>query len=221
MSVRRPRRLARATPTRLLDDVRGLAMIELAYIAPFFVAILGGGVELMNYATTHMRVSQIAVSLADNASRAKQDVVSGVPRMREADVNEAFLAAQIQSGRLDIAGNGRMILSSLQRNPAGGQWIRWQRCFGAASRASSYGFEGDGGTGAALTGLGPAGRQVAAEAGSAIMFVEVVYEYEPLLFGRYFGLGVIRKTAAMYVRDERDLSGIFNPAPAAPVNRCD
>jgi hypothetical protein len=221
MSVSRLPASLRGPLVRLLDDVRGLAMIELAYIAPFFVAILGGGIELVNYATTHMRVSQIAVSLADNASRAKQDVVSGVPRMREADVNEAFLAAQIQSGPLDVATNGRIILSSLQRNAAGGQWIQWQRCFGASGHASSYGFEGDGSTGNPLTGLGPPGRQVAAEAGSAIMFVEVVYEYEPLLFGRYFGLGVIRKAAAMYVRDERDLSGIFNPAPASVVNRCD
>jgi hypothetical protein len=206
---------------RVRNDTSGLAVIELAYVAPFFLVMLGGGVELANYATTHMRISQIAVSLADNASRAKQEVVSGVPRMREWDVNEAFAAAQLQSGGLDVERRGRLILSSLERNAAGGQWIHWQRCFGDADFRSSYGLQGDGSAGTALTGMGPADRKVSAEAGTAIMFVEVVYDYEPVMFGDYFKRGAIRKTAAMYVRDARDLSGIFNPAPTAVVSTCD
>ena len=64
-------RAVRTCARNLARDQSGLAMIEFAYTAPF-LAVLGlGGVEIANYSITHMRVSQIAVSLADNASRAK------------------------------------------------------------------------------------------------------------------------------------------------------
>src|SRR5690606_26638093 len=76
---------------RLLRDRSGLALVEFAYSLPILMILGLGGVEVANYSVAHMRVSQIAVSLADNASRAKQEIVSGVPRMREYDVNETFL----------------------------------------------------------------------------------------------------------------------------------
>lgn len=212
-------RLARLL-TQLRNDRSGVAMIEFAYTMPIFLVLLGSGVELTNFAITHMRVSQVAVSLADNASRAKQSVVSGVPRIREADVNEVFMAAELQTNGLDIRERGKLILSSVETNPQGGQWIHWQRCFGKASHQSSFGKEGDGKTGTSLTGIGPAGRQVAADPGSAIMFVEVVYDYRPLMFGKSLLNTVIRKTAAMYVRDNRDLSAIYNPSPSALPSQC-
>ena len=212
-------RLARLL-TQLRNDRSGVAMIEFAYTMPIFLVLLGSGVELTNFAITHMRVSQVAVSLADNASRAKQSVVSGVPRIREADVNEVFMAAELQTHGLDIRERGKLILSSVETNSEGGQWIHWQRCFGEADHKSSYGKEGDGKTGTSLTGMGPAGREVAADPGSAVMFVEVAYDYRPLMFGDSFLNTVIRKTAAMYVRDNRDLSAIYNPSPSAVPSQC-
>ncbi len=205
---------------RLWRDQTALALIEFAYSLPILTMLGLGGVEIANLSVTHMRVSQIAISLADNASRAKQEIVAGVPRMREYDVNEAFQAADLQSGGLDIRANGRMILSSLETNEQGGQWIHWQRCFGSANYKSSYGKQGDGTTGTAVTGMGPAGRQARAESGFAVMFVEVVYDYKPLLFDSLVPAQPIRKVAAMYVRDDRDLTQIYNPSPAATVNSC-
>lgn len=204
----------------LAADRSGVAVIELAFTMPLLLLLGLGGIEIANYAITHMRVSQIAISLADNASRAKQEVVSGVPRMREVDVNEAFTAAQLQSGSLDVAANGRLILSSLEVNEDGGQWVHWQRCFGDAPYSSSYGEQGDGETGTAFAGMGPTGRQVVAETGFAVMFVEVVYDYQPFMFGQVIEDRTVRKTAAMFVRDDRELSQIYNPAPAATVNSC-
>ena len=204
----------------LLRDESGLALIEFGYSLPFLMILGLGGVELANYSITHMRVSQLAVSLADNASRAKQEIVAGVPRMREYDVNDTFEAAKHQSGGLDIEHNGRLILSSLEVNATGGQWIHWQRCFGDANYSSSYGVEGEGATGTSFPGMGPASRRVQAESGFAIMFAEVVYDYKPLVFDRFVSAQPIRKIAAMYVRDDRDLTQIYNPSPAAPVNSC-
>lgn len=211
---------------RLVRDTSGVAFVEFAYTLPWLMILGLGGVEIANYSITHMRVSQLAVSLADNASRAKEDIVGGVPRMREYDVNEAFQAAQLQSGALDVAANGRLILTSLETNASGGQWLHWQRCFGAKTAyKSSYGKQGDGKTGTSnTTGMGPTGRKVKAESGYAIMFVEVAYDYQPLVFDRFLPDGEIRKTAAMYVRDDRDLdpngNGLFNPSPTATVRTC-
>jgi hypothetical protein len=204
----------------LRRDTAAMAFIEFAYALPVLTVLGLGGVEIANFSIAHMRVSQIAVSLADNASRAKEDIVAGVPRMREYDVNEAFTAAEQQSGTLDIAGHGRLILSSLEVNEDGGQWIHWQRCLGDSAYGSSYGDEGDGDTGTDFPGMGPADRRVQAEAGYAIMFAEVVFDYEPLVFDGFIDPQPIRKVAAMYVRDDRDLTQIYNPDPAAPVNDC-
>ena len=213
---------SRLRPVRqLLRDDSGVAFIEFAYTLPFLMVLGLGGVEVANFAITHLRVSQLAVSLADNASRAKQEIVAGVPRMREADVNESFLAAELQSGNLDVQNNGRLILSSLEVNEDGGQWIHWQRCFGSADYSSSYGEEGDGETGEDFPGMGPASRRVVAEEGFAVMFAEVVYDYKPMIFGDMVGERPIRKVAAMYVRDDRDLTRLYNPSPEATVNSCD
>jgi len=179
-----------------------------------------GGIELANLAITHTRVSQLALSLADNASRAKQEVTTGLPRFRESDVNEVFTAAALQSRELDIKTHGRMILTSLETNASGGQWLHWQRCFGDKVYASSYGKQGDGASGTSVKGMGPAGRQVKAEYRYAIMFVEVAYDYQPLIYGELIPRQTIVKTAAMYVRDDRDLSQIYNPAPTATVSSC-
>ncbi|KPL68077.1 hypothetical protein SZ64_08070 [Erythrobacter sp. SG61-1L] len=210
------RRFAR----RLWRDEKALALIEFAYSLPVLTMLGLGGVEIANLSVTHMRVSQIAISLADNASRAKQEIVAGVPRMREYDVNETFQGAALQSGGLDIEQNGRLILSSLEVNAQGGQWVHWQRCFGKTAYKSSYGKQGDGASGTGFPGMGPVDRRIRAESGFAVMFVEVVYNYKPLIFSSLVPPQAIRKTAAMYVRDDRDLTQIYNPSPAAPVNSC-
>jgi hypothetical protein len=221
----RTRRTLRRLLHRLSRDVSGVALIEFAYSLPFLTILGLGGIEIANYSITHMRVSQIAVSLADNASRAKELITNGVPQMREYDVNEAFQASALQSGNLDIATNGRLILTSLETNSSNGQWLHWQRCFGAKTTyKSSYGKQGDGKTGTSVKGMGPTGHQVKAESGYAIMFAEVVYEYQPLIWGGVVSEAPIRKIAAMYVRDDRDLdptgAGLFNPTPTSTSRTC-
>ncbi|WP_201739151.1 TadE/TadG family type IV pilus assembly protein [Flavisphingopyxis soli] len=210
-------------------DTSALAYVEFAYMLPILMVLGLGGIELGNLAITHMRISQVALSLADNASRAKQKVATGLPRLRETDINQALTAAQLQAGGLNLIKNGRIILSSLEKNADGGQWIHWQRCSGSKVYVSSFGLQGDGASGTAMKGMGPAGKQVAADTGFAIMFVEVAYDYQPIIFGSMFGPQVIKKTAAMYVRDDRDLTGdttkaakygnVYNPSPAVPDSK--
>ena len=199
---------------------RGAIIIEFAMLLPLFVLAGLGGIELANFAIANMRINQIAVSLADNASRAKQASINGAPRLREYDVNESFTASVLQGDGLNMAAKGRLILSSLQVNGAGGQWIQWQRCEGAIAASSSYGVQGNGATGTSFAGMGPADRRVTAEAGAAIMFAEVVYQYDPVFFSGVIAPQQIRKFAAMYVRDDRDLTQIYNPSPTSAVKIC-
>ncbi|BBC73061.1 conserved hypothetical protein [Altererythrobacter sp. B11] len=205
---------------RLRRDESGLALIEFAYSLPILMVLGLGGIELANYAITHMRVSQLAISLADNSSRFKEELVGSNPIIREYDVEQAFMGAEKQASGLDFAEHGRMILSSLERNSSGGQWIHWQRCAGEAPYSSTYGEEDDGKYGTGMTGMGPPDRRVAAEQDYAIMFVEVFYDYQPIAFGELLPSGPIHKIAAMYVRDDRDLSKIYASPGVTPAT-CD
>lgn len=210
--------------SRLRRNERGLALIEFAYSMPVLMLLGFTGVEIANLAIANMRVSQIAMTVADNLSRAKQSVPLGLPQLREVDINDTLLGARIQGGdSLNILVNGRIIVSSLQRNAAGRQTILWQRCKGTLNVASAYGPQGttqpSSGT-SGFQGMGAGAGRVQAEANSAIMFAEVVYDYEPL-FGEWL-LGAIRlrREAAFYVRDDRDLTQVYNPNPAATVSAC-
>ena len=115
MSLNFLKRKVLRRPSALRRDQKGLALVEFAYVAPILLVLGMGGAELTNYALVQMRVSQLAISLADNASRARQFVSGAAPRFREHDVREVFHAAQLQSGELDIRGNGRIVLSFPRR----------------------------------------------------------------------------------------------------------
>jgi Flp pilus assembly protein TadG len=194
---------------RLGRDRSGLALIELAYSAPFLITMIMGGAELTNFTTTKMRMSQLALHVADNAARMGVNTPLSLKKVNESDINEVFLGAQLQSGGLDLWKNGRIILSSLQAvanpNTTNKYKIAWQRCKGAKNAASSYGAAGA----TNLDGMGPTGRQVTAPADGATMFVQISYTYQPLV-GTVFiptGQTEITEIAAMTVRD---LTQVYN-----------
>lgn len=188
---------------RLRDDQSGLAIIEFAYALPVLMVLSMGGLEIANLAMAHMRVSQIAMLVADNASRERTSI-------DEADINEIFTGAALAGSNLkDFQANARIFLSDLEPNgqtgTAEGQFIRWQRCWGNGSFTSSYGVAGDGTSDATLaTGMGPAGNKITSGAATAVMFVEVAYTYQPLVSNALFGPKVIRYTSAFNVRERTD-----------------
>lgn len=212
------RRRVRRAVRRFARGTRGAVMLEMAFAIPFLILIGFGGLEIANLTLAHTRVSQLGLNTADNAARIAAGSNLTQPQIREIDINEVFAGAAQQVAGLNFENSGRIILSSLQRNDDGGQTIKWQRCFGNLEVASAYGEEGTGATGTNFPGMGPVGREVKAVAGTAIMFVEVTYEYEPLLFGAWLGPRTIRSTAAYNVREARDLSGV---KPPGTPSRCD
>jgi hypothetical protein len=241
---------------RVAQDSSGLAMIEFALILPFVLFLGFVGLETANYIAAYMRVSQIAMTVADNAARVRQGI-------DEADVNELMIGARLMGSSINFAQNGRIILSDLEMrtslgtagattltpfpadNPNGyRQWIRWQRCSGALSKASSYGGPLDSSGNAvtnlnsaakddgavedksALVGMGPAGSQITASSGTAVMFVEVYYQYQPIVpAGLLAGTGLINNltlhtTEAFNIRQRTDFS-IYNSGGLTGNNRSD
>lgn len=224
-----------ATIRRLLRDRRGVALLEFGYALPIVLGIGLYGVEIANLAITNLRVSQVALNLADNASRVGARTPSNTFQLREFDIAEVLAATRIHAQRLKLLENGRVILSSLEEE-GGRQRIHWQRCIGlkgGTNYISHYGAtEVQAGTapstsrtspfyGTVTTGMGiPA---VTAPTGSGVMFVEVNYEYQPLFGDWLVGKRRIHHTASFIIRDRRDLTQLFLTAPSTPASRmtCD
>ncbi len=161
---------------------RGVALLEFALSLPILLTLSLTGAELTNYITTRMRISQIALHLADNAARIGAGSQLAAKTITETDINDLFTGANLQSGELALNTNGRVILSSLEPvanpNTTSRYRIRWQRCKGSkTTHASTYGVSGA----TNLTGMGPTGRQATAPDNGATMFVEVYYVYQPLV----------------------------------------
>src|SRR6185503_5368438 len=118
--------------------------------------------------------------------------------------------------RFGLYEHGRVIISSLESfreedhcqdgtcaiNTAteGQQFIHWQRCMGQKRWNSNYGVAGE----IMPDGIGPAGEQVSAPAGEAVIFVEVAYDYQPLIGQMFIGNSTIKSISTFMVRDSRD-----------------
>lgn len=199
------------------SDSSAVALVEFAFAAPLVLALGLMGTETANFAITHMQISQIAMQVADNASRVGESDVLVAKKVYEDDINEVFIGAEKLGARNAIFQRGRIIISSVQRNGLGGgfggQTIKWQRCRGAKVHDSSYGVQGDGSGDASFKGIGDAKHwkdRLRAEAGTAIMFVEVAYDYDPITPFDFYGDTEMVYTAAFNVRDSRDLTGLYN-----------
>ncbi|MXP28519.1 hypothetical protein GRI58_06750 [Porphyrobacter algicida] len=223
---------------RLWREKSGVALLEFAYTLPIIVGIGAYGIELSNYAIINLRISQVALSLADNASRVGTTSNLTSQQLREVDINDIFKGVQLQGNSINLTKFGRVTLSSLENvsqtyDSSPVQRIHWQRCIGLVSDStygSSYGttLPTDGITSTATNkgtavpaGMGEAGSKVNAPQDSGVMFVEINYQYQPLFGGMLISARKIHYTASFIVRDKRDFSQIYNPSPTANRATCD
>lgn len=196
----------------LCANQSGLALTEFALSLPIMMMLSVSFVELGSYINAYTRVSQIALSVADNTGRIRQTI-------DVTDVDASMIGARIAGENIKFAENGRIILSMVEVNGLtgsnAGQKITWQRCFGAKNVSSSYGVENAGATNATYAaGFGPTGNKIQAATGAGLMFVEVVYDYQPLFpvgdtLSKTLGGKRIRQIAAYPVR-ERSNNTLYN-----------
>ncbi len=214
----------------------GLALTEFAYSLPILLGLSLYGFETANLAIAHLRVSNIAMSAADNAARVRE-------KIDEANVIDLLAGAKGTGTSIGFGDRGRIILSSFERDDASGrQWIRWQRCDGLLDVNSNYGrpknkTNGDiidgteiyvadrttlsnenqrsDPTHSTLTAVGPAGRQISAAPGTSILVAEVVYNYRPIVSESLFGPIQIRYESAFNVRQRTD-QRLYNGGRVTP-----
>jgi Flp pilus assembly protein TadG len=228
---------SRPSPTACFsDDRRGNVLIEFAFTAPIVLALGLYGIELGNQALVNMRISQIALNLADNASRSGQILSSNVEQLREGDINDVLRAAKLQGASFNLTTNGRITISSLENvrqdyDLVPLQRIHWQRCIGAKTGVDYVSHYGSTTTAAGSTndasnagelkplGMGKAGALVNAPIGTGVIFVEINYLYQPTT-PWLTQPHVINYTASMIVRNNRDFRQIYNPVNSATAATC-
>ena len=207
----------------LCRDRAGVSVVEFALSLPMVVALGMFGIEVANMASTQMQVSQLALSIADNASRLGQADNSGgaPPMVDEAEINAVMFGAMQQGASIDFEENGRVVLSSFERRDGDDEdldedddvdaddvhYIHWQRCAGDLDRDSLYGQAED----ELAAGIGESGLTVSSH-DQAVMFAEVYYQYQPIFAGVFLDGITFRQEAALVVRDDRTLSGLTGTA---------
>ena len=202
----------RTTLARLRSDTSAVAFLEFALALPVFTALMLGGIEVSDYVTSKMRISQVALHASDHIARIGTGSLLAAKTISESQINDVLTGAGLQAGRLNLYTNGRVIISSLEPdtvNSSSGNKrykIAWQRCQGLKAHVSSYGNAGA----TNLVGMGPVGQQVTAPDDGATIFVEVYYEYQPIINARFSPPVQMTEIAAMPVRDRRDLTQIYN-----------
>lgn len=208
--------MTRHLARRLRRNTSGVALTEFALALPLLLTAGLWGTEEANLAITYMRVNQLAIHIADNAARIGDTSTLENRKIYESDINDLLLGSNLQAEGLDFYDRGRTIISSLETDPTtGNQYIHWQRCMGKKNWLSSYGNAGDGTT-TSLSGMGPAGSQVTAPPGGAVIFVEVAYDYRPIVSAKFVSSDPITAIAAFVVRDSRDLSQIYQRSSTSP-----
>jgi hypothetical protein len=218
----------------LVKSLSGTAMTEFALALPLLLTAGLYGAETANLTLITMKVSQLAMHIADNASRIGDTSAISNRKIFESDINDLLAGSNIQAGNwLNFYEHGRAIISSDEvfdstvscshggcpkgPHPDGTQFIHWQRCKGKKVWPSSYGDEN-----AILpSGIGPLGQEVIPETGGAVIFVEVAYDYQPLVSSRFFGPTTIKAISSFIVRENIDLGGLQQRKTSAPDTPAD
>lgn len=199
----------KANARNLRQNCSGVALTEFALVMPVLTAMGMYGVEISYMSSVNMQVSQLALSLADNASRLEQTNNNTVaPTVTEADITSVMKGVAAQGAGINFTGNGRVILTSLEKDPATGkQFIHWQRCTGSLAVTSAYGNDTNrnGLNGPAIASMGSGSTKITANTGIAVMFAEVVYDYHGLFGTLFVRTTRFKQEAAFIVRDVRDL----------------
>lgn len=221
----KPSPLAARFARSLGDCHSGVAFLEFAFALPVVLALGLLGLETANYAMANLRVSNIAMLTADNAARVRDSIDEG-------DIVELFTGAKMSGSNINFAQNGRIILTDLELNAAGTkQWVRWQRCDGALNYAATpsalrpqtaSGTVISNGTEiyntdrytsssspsseakASLTQVGNGSNVISAQSGTAVMLVEVAYNYQPIIPNSFLQGRQITYVSAFNVRQRTD-----------------
>jgi hypothetical protein len=189
---------------RLRADTSALSLVEFALTMPVITALGMYGTEVAYMSSVNMQVSQLAVQVADNASRMEQTNTSSVsPTVSEADITSVLYGATKQGGAFNFAANGRVI--PLQ--PGDELILQAIHPLATLHRHAHHLGLGLWRAGTVLTsGLGSGTTKISAASGSAVMFVEVWYKYKGLFGTLFVQPTLFKHESAFLIRDDRNIS---------------
>jgi hypothetical protein len=233
---------------RLRADRRGLALLEFALTLPLILGVGLYGLETANLALANMRVSQAALNSAGLTVQQLReidmnDVLAQVREQTKSWQLTTRGRVTISSLEADASGNqvihwqrciglkrgagydssyGRTRISGT--TPAGAESTAAYDPTAGVNTASS----GDNSAthpGSSTSGMGVTGAKVTAPPSSGVIFVEINYDYLPVISGAWLPGGAVKLhyIASFIVRDRRDFSQIYNPVttPATQRATCD
>ena len=156
----RPQRVMRS----FLNDKANVA-VEFALALPVLLLLLLASAELGRFVLLHQKVDRVAVTISDLVARAET--------ISESELDDIFNAAAQVAEPFDLAGRGRVLVSSVINADGDGATIAWQRAGGGSFVSSSdIGVEG----GAAAL---PSDFEV--REGETAIISEVFFDFEPFL----------------------------------------
>lgn len=149
---------------RVWRDESGLAVAEFAIASGFFMLLLLGGFELARMVLVNQKVEKVSYITAD--------VVSQATVLTQTQLNEYLLAAVQVMEPFTFGNRGRVIVTSVARDPGQPQRVRWQRAGGGTLTATSH--------------IGAAGAvaqlpdSLAINERDNVIVAEVFYRYNPM-----------------------------------------
>lgn len=144
-------------------DRRGALTVEVAFAMLVLSGLLMSGIEITRYVLLNQKIERASSSVADLVARAEV--------LAEADLADIFVASNFVVQPFDIAGQGRVIISSISVSGGAPAEVNWQRSFGAGSGSSTFGSE----DGAATL---PSGFSL--NNGESAIAVEAFYDFVPM-----------------------------------------
>ncbi|MEG8054395.1 hypothetical protein QP185_16295 [Sphingomonas aerolata] len=187
--------------------------MEFALALPIFVGLTMVGMETVNLAYASQKVGDVATLTTDQIARIRIGISEG-------DITESLNGIKDIGSTMGFAANGRIIVSSVQpvldldrhgdqsEDPvatlfgrAGGGVVLW-RCRRVVG----------------CCGIGPSGRKIAAGPNDEVIFVEVVYAYQPLISNSFLGARTLRSITGMTVR-ERKVNDVQSTGTASPCTQ--
>lgn len=152
-------------------DRRGSVLVETAMAVPVLAVLLLGGVEITRFVLLNQKLERTSATMGDLVSRSV--------RVFAADLPDIFTAAGFTFEPFDLAGDGRVIVSSIYRTSGTSPRIIWQRAYGAGSGASTFGVQG-------ADAVLPAGFEV--RTGENVIVSEAFFDFVPLFTGDMVGV---------------------------------
>jgi len=155
-----------ALAKRFIKDRKGSLAVEMALAMPIMVSLLLGGIEVTRFVLLNQKIERASATMADLVSQAET--------LAEGDLENLFLASGFVVEPFDLAGEGRIIVSSIGKLGTANAVVNWQRSFGAGSGATVFGVEG---TTATLP------IDFVIRDGESVIVGEAFYDFSPLFTG--------------------------------------